>query len=199
VTAATGQDADGRACAVFASVARSPTLLPIWNCSRGRATGCPTAMNARVHGCCRISFAEFRDKYSPSNTRAGLTLMNQFILVSLAVACICLFLAYLLIKHRKTIFAILTGLVIIGVFQVYLHLSLDSSIRACIDRACTSAGLPPGCPQAEFGCSEWSGLSIFLFYIAGIVQVIIFAIGTGIMIFLASRKESGASRLSDAP
>jgi hypothetical protein len=125
-------------------------------------------------------------------------LMNQFILVSLAVACISLILAYLLIRRRKTFFALLIGLVIIGAFQVYLHLSLASSIQACIDRACASAGLPPGCHQAEFGCTEWSGLSVFIYYIAGVAQVIVFAIGFGIMAFLASRK-SGASLPSDAP
>ncbi len=125
--------------------------------------------------------------------------MNQFILVSLAVACVGLILAYLLIRRRKTIFALLIGLVIIGAFQVYLHLSLESSIQACIDRACTSAGLPLGCHEAEFGCTEWSGVSVFLFYIAGIAQIIVLAVGSGIMAFLASRKNRGASLLSDAP
>jgi hypothetical protein len=124
---------------------------------------------------------------------------NRFILVSLAIVCVCLFLAYLLIKHRMTIFAILIGLLTIGVFQVYLHRSLDSSIQACIDRNCASAGLPLDCPEAKFGCSEWSGLSIFFFYIAGIIQVIIFTVGTGIMAFLASKKKEEAARLAEVP
>jgi hypothetical protein len=124
--------------------------------------------------------------------------MNRFLLVSLAVVCVCLFLAFLLIKRRKTFFAVLIGLVIIGVFQGYLHYSLDSSIQTCIDRACASAGLPPGCPEAEFGCTEWSGLSVFLFYIVGIAQAVIFIVGAGIMALLAARKAGGSSRPPDA-
>jgi hypothetical protein len=111
------------------------------------------------------------------------------ILVSLTIVIICLLVAYLLINRRMTILAVLIGLLTIGIFQIYLHRSLDSSIQACIDRACMSAGLPPDCPEAQFGCTEWSGLSVFFFYVTGMVQVIIFIVGAGIMAFLASRKK----------
>ena len=107
-------------------------------------------------------------------------------------------LAYLLIRRQKTFLALLAGLVIIAAFQVYLHLSLEFSIQDCLDRVCTSAGLSPGCRIGEFGCTEWSGLSVFLFYAAGIAQAIVLAVGSGIMIFLASRKKRCVPRPSEA-
>ncbi|KPK95299.1 MAG: hypothetical protein AMJ88_01490 [Anaerolineae bacterium SM23_ 63] len=125
--------------------------------------------------------------------------MNRFILVSLAIVGICLLLVYLLIKRRKTIFAVLMGLITIGAYQVYLHRSLALSIRACIERACTSIGLPHDCLEAEFGCTEWSGISVFIFILTGIVQVIIFTVGTGIMAFLGARKKGDATHPSEAP
>lgn len=125
--------------------------------------------------------------------------MNRFILIALAFPVICLILAYLLIKRRKTLYAVLIGLVIIGAFQVYLHRSLALSIQTCIERACTSIDLPPDCPEAEFGCTEWSGLSVFIFIITGIVQVLIFTVGTGILAFLGARKKGDMSQLSEDP
>lgn len=112
----------------------------------------------------------------------------QFVLVALAIPGVCLVLAQLLSNRRQTWIAVLIGFVAIGVYQVYLHRSLDASIQSCIERACAAAGLPPDCLEAEFGCTEWSGLSVFLFYVAGIVQSIIFAVGVGIIAFLAARK-----------
>ncbi len=124
--------------------------------------------------------------------------MYQFLLISILFVGVCLILAYLLIKRRMAIIAILLGLLALGGYQFYLQRSLDSSIQACIERACQSAGLPPDCPEAQFGCTEWSGLSAFVFYITGFAQVIIFTVGAGIMAFLASRQRRDRSSPMDA-
>ena len=68
---------------------------------------------------------------------------------------------------------IILGLVIIAAMEAFLHFSLHSSIQSCIDRECELVGLPPGCPEREFECTEWSGLSIFVYRVVGIVETVI--------------------------
>lgn len=118
----------------------------------------------------------------------------RFILISIAIIGVCLVCAYLLIQRRQLLLAFLFGILLIGLYQVYLHQSLHASLQACIDRACRTAGLPPNCPEAQFGCTEWSGLSVFLFYVTGLIQGAIFIVGAGILAFLAARKGKAVSQ-----
>ena len=123
----------------------------------------------------------------------------RFLIVPVIIIGVCLLLSYFLIKRRLTIIAILIGLVTIGVYQIYLHQALDASIQSCIEHACLSASLPPDCPEAQFGCTEWSGLSVFVFYVIGIVQSILFVIGTGVIAFVVARQRKGTGAQSHQP
>lgn len=116
-----------------------------------------------------------------------MTLIEQS-LVALALVAGALGLAYLLIKRKRTALAFLVGLPLFAAFQFYLRRALEISIQDCIERVCASGGLPPGCLEAEFGCTEWSGLSVAIFYLTGIAQLVLFWLGTGIIALIAHRR-----------
>jgi hypothetical protein len=83
------------------------------------------------------------------------------------------------------------GLLPIGAMEAAFHLSLQASIRDCLERACLSAGLPAGCDRIEFGCTEWSGLSQFLFWAAGLGALVVYALGFAILAVRESRRPTG--------
>jgi hypothetical protein len=68
------------------------------------------------------------------------------------------------------------------------HLSLQQSIRRCIDDACASAGLPPGCEIAEFGCTEWSGLSVFVFWAVGAIALVVYLLALVVIAVVRKRR-----------
>jgi hypothetical protein len=126
--------------------------------------------------------------------------MTSIILYTLLCVLVSLLIAGSLIRRSRTVLGLVLGLLPIAVMEAIFHLSLQSSIRRCLESACLSAGLAPGCGIAEFGCTEWSGLSAFLFWAAGAAALVLYAIGAMVLIVLQARRGSTANaRPPDAP
>ena len=119
--------------------------------------------------------------------------MFSVILYTLLCVLVCLLIARTLIRRSKTTLGLALGLLPIGVMEAIYHLSLQASIRGCLKRACLSAGLPAGCTIAEFGCTEWSGLSVFLFWAAGAAALVLYAVGAIILVVAEGRRPLVAS------
>ena len=116
--------------------------------------------------------------------------MLSIILYTLLCVLVCLLIAGSLIRRSKTALGLALGLLPISVMEAIYHLSLQASIRGCLERACLSAGLPAGCEIAEFGCTEWSGLSVFLFWAAALV---VYVIGAIVLVVVEGRRPLIAS------
>ena len=116
--------------------------------------------------------------------------MTPIILYTLLCVVVSLLLAGSQIRRSRTALGLALGLVPIAVMEAIFHLSLGASIRRCLERACLSAGLAPGCAIAEFGCTEWSGLSTFLFWAAGLAALVLYAIGATVLAVAEARRWS---------
>ena len=119
--------------------------------------------------------------------------MLSISLYTLLCVLVCLLIAGTLIRRSKTVLGLALGLLPIGVMEAVYHLSLQASIRGCLESACLSAGLPAGCEIAEFGCTERSGLSVFLFWAAGAAALALYAIGAIVLVVVEGRRPLIAS------
>ena len=95
-------------------------------------------------------------------------------------------------KRNKTILGVILALGIIALVELILQWTVSASIQDCLRRACASAGQPPECQIAEFGCTEWSGLSRFIYFVVGIVDLMVYIIG-GVILLLRNRWQQNAS------
>jgi hypothetical protein len=123
--------------------------------------------------------------------------VTQIALTSLLATALAILIAYLFIRRSRVFLGLLLGILPIGLMEVLYHWRLEISLRKCIDSACAAAGLPPGCEMAAFGCTEWSGLTVFVFYLAGLLSLAIYIIGAGAMAILhsASKRKAQAAAL----
>jgi hypothetical protein len=92
-----------------------------------------------------------------------------------------LLIAWGLIRRKKTVLGLVLGLVPIAFMEGIFHGALQFRIHRCLQEACLSKGLPADCGLTEFGCTEWSGLAIFMFWAAGFVALVLYAIGAAIL------------------
>jgi hypothetical protein len=106
--------------------------------------------------------------------------MFMMLVILLVVLVLSLALAIALIRRGETALGFVLGLAPIGLMELIAQGMIRSDIQDCLDRACASAGLPPGCTIAEFGCTEWSSLSIAVFWIIGLIDVVLYLAGLGI-------------------
>ena len=95
-------------------------------------------------------------------------------------------------KRNKTILGVILALGIIALVELILQWTVSASIQDCLRRACASAGQPPDCQIAEFGCTEWSGLSRFIYFVVGFVDLVVYIIG-GVILLLRNRWQQNAS------
>jgi hypothetical protein len=116
--------------------------------------------------------------------------MTSIILYTLLCVLVSLLLAGSQIRRSRTALGLALGLVPIALMEAIFHLSLGASIRRCLESACLSAGLAPGCGIPEFGCTEWSGLSYFLFWAAGGAALMLYAIGATVLAVAEARRWS---------
>jgi hypothetical protein len=91
--------------------------------------------------------------------------------------------AHLLVRKKKPALALVLGLAIVAAAEVYFQASLQWGVHNCIERACATGGLGTNCQAAEFGCTEWSGLSAVTFLAAGLLDAVAFVVGATIMVF----------------
>jgi hypothetical protein len=105
-------------------------------------------------------------------------------------------LAYVLVRKNKPVVAVLVGLVLVAAVEVYLQASLQWAVHRCIERACASAGLGPSCQAAEFGCTEWSGVSAFMFLVIGLLDAVAFSVAAAVMIVRERRRVRSAQERS---
>jgi hypothetical protein len=111
----------------------------------------------------------------------------QLALAAIVATALSVVIAYLLIRRRNVLLGLVLGLLPIAIMEFAYNWSLDSSIHRCIASACASAGLPPDCTIAEFGCTEWSGMSRFLFFAAGVLSLGVYSVGAGTIAILHHR------------
>ena len=103
-------------------------------------------------------------------------------LVALAALTLSFVVARYFANRGNAAFGVVLGILPLAIMVIVLNWSVDYSIQSCLNSACASAGLPPGCTIAEFGCTEWSDLSRLLIYAAGAVSLVLYALGVGIMV-----------------
>jgi len=113
------------------------------------------------------------------------------VLYALLCTAISLPIAWVFIRRKKTALGLVLGLLPIAIMEVILHGSLQFRIHRCLEGACLSRGLPADCGLTEFGCTEWSGLAVFMFWAAGLLALVLYAIGAAILAARARRSASG--------
>jgi ABC-type antimicrobial peptide transport system permease subunit len=111
-------------------------------------------------------------------------------LITLGVLVLSIAIAGAFIKRNRSFVGILVGLLPIAAMEICFQWFLYASVQDCIDRACASAGLPPGCDIAEFGCTEWSGLAVFMFYAAGFIAVVLYLLVVIVWAVVPARRRS---------
>ena len=116
--------------------------------------------------------------------------MIEMICLVFGVLTICLVIVKEFNAKSRLWLGIALGLTPIALLEIVLHGYQYFNIRDCLNSACASAGLPPGCEIAEFGCTEWSGLATFLFWAAGFAAVVLYAIGVILIVVISSRRRA---------
>jgi hypothetical protein len=110
------------------------------------------------------------------------------ILYALLCAAISLLVARIMIRRKKTVLGLVLGLVPIAVMEAIFHGTLQIRIHRCLESACLSKGLAADCGLTEFGCTEWSGLAVFMFWAAGLVALLLYAIGAAVLAVAEARR-----------
>ena len=114
--------------------------------------------------------------------------MLLFELTVLAVLAVSIAIAYVFIKRGKALLGVALGILPLAIMELAFNWQLNTRIQNCLESACVSSGLPLGCTVGDFGCNEWSGLAQFMFLAAGIISLVLYAIGVMILAFFHSRK-----------
>jgi hypothetical protein len=96
-------------------------------------------------------------------------------------------------KRGELLVGFVVGLLPLGIAEIGYNLYLSANIQRCMQEACASAGLPPGCNVGDFGCNEWSGLARALVFIAGLLCLVLYAVIVGVMAYLMRRKANKAA------
>jgi hypothetical protein len=110
------------------------------------------------------------------------------LLYTLLCVVVSLLIAWSLIRRRKTVLGLVLGLLPVAVMEAIFHGTLQFRIHRCLESVCLSKGLAADCGLTEFGCTEWSGLAVFMFWTAGLVALALYAIGAAILAAKARRK-----------
>jgi hypothetical protein len=114
--------------------------------------------------------------------------MFVVILLALGVLALSLVIAGFLMAKSRVLLGVILGTVPIALMVFLVRWSIQADIARCLKDACTSAGLPPGCTIAEFGCTEWSGLGLALVGIAGVIDLVLYITGVIVIAIVQSRR-----------
>ena len=122
------------------------------------------------------------------------------ILVNLGVLALSLAIAGVLItRSRRPWLGVVLGLAPIVLWEVWLQIEHNTLAQQCIERVCSSAGLPPGCSYGRDGCSEETGLRALLFWGMGFINLCVYAIGVALMTAIQSRRSKRIAATSGPP
>jgi hypothetical protein len=122
------------------------------------------------------------------------------ILINLGVLALSLGIAGVLItRSRRAWLGVVLGLVPIVLWEVWLQLEHSTLTQQCIERVCSSAGLPPGCSYGRDGCSEEEGLRALVFWGMGFINLCVYAIGVALMTVIQSRRSKRIAARSGPP
>jgi hypothetical protein len=97
--------------------------------------------------------------------------------------------ASLLIRRKRSALAILSGLGLIVLVEGLFQASLQWAVDRCIQRACAAGGLGPSCEAAQFGCTEWTGISALIILLIGLLDGIVFLAGAVVLVLLERRRD----------
>lgn len=114
--------------------------------------------------------------------------MISTILYTLGCAAVSLLIAWSLIRRKKAVLGLVLGLVPIAVMEAVFHGTLQIRIHRCLESACLSKGLPADCGLTEFGCTEWSGIAVFMFWAAGLAALVLYVIGALVLVAAEARR-----------
>jgi hypothetical protein len=117
----------------------------------------------------------------------SITFLCLIILQTVIVTAVTLVITSQLAKRNQAILGVVLALCLIALVELILQWTVSAGIQDCLQRACASAGQPPDCHIAEFGCTEWSGLSRFIYMAVGVVDLAAYLIG-GVIVLLAVRR-----------
>ncbi len=106
--------------------------------------------------------------------------MIGMLLILLGVLALSLVIAIVVMRRGDGLLGAVLGVLPIVLMEIIAQGKINADIQECLTRVCASAGLPPDCKMAEFGCMEWSGLSIAFFWITGVIDVVLYLIGLAI-------------------
>ncbi len=125
--------------------------------------------------------------------------MFSIALIALGVLVVSIVIAAALASRNRGGLGAVLGLVPLALMEAAFHGSLYLSIHRCLASACASAGLPPGCTIAEFGCTEWSGLSAFIFWAAGAAALAIYLVALLVIAVLRKGRAPYGGPEEDGP
>jgi hypothetical protein len=120
----------------------------------------------------------------------SITFLCLLILQTAIVTAVTLTLTSQLARRNHAVLGVILALTVIILVELLLQWTVTAGIRDCLQRACVAAGQPPDCQIAEFGCTEWSGLSRFIYWAAGALDLAAYLIGGMILFFQSRRKKS---------
>jgi hypothetical protein len=126
----------------------------------------------------------------------GVTFLCLLILQTAIVTAVTLALTSQLARRNHLILGVVLALAVIFLVELLLQWTVTAGVQDCLRRACLSAGQPPNCQIAEFGCSEWSGVSRLIYWAAGALDLVAYLIGGIVLVIRAYRKKSRPSENS---
>ena len=117
----------------------------------------------------------------------GSMIILAFILLPLVTLIASLIAADQLLRRNHPVPAFLTGIVSAAAVGIYLYGSLQSNIQKCQETACADLGLPVNCPEALFGCTEWSFIAYEIIIAIVLADLAIFV--TGFIVMVVRRRK----------
>ena len=118
----------------------------------------------------------------------SITFLCLLIVQAAVITAVTLALTARLARRNRLLLGVILSFSIIVLLELFLQWTVTAGIRYCMREACASAGQPADCVIAQFGCSEWSGLSRFVYLAAGVVDLAVYLIGGGILLLFRRRK-----------
>jgi hypothetical protein len=118
----------------------------------------------------------------------NITFLCLLVLQTAVVTAVALVITSQLAKRNHAILGVVLAIAVIALAELFMQWTVTANIQDCLQRACAAAVQPSDCYAAEFGCSEWSGMSRFVYFAGGVVDLVAYLIG-GVMLFLSRRRK----------